>query len=308
MLLSIIVPCYNEEQVVALFYQEAIKHILACNMDYEILFVNDGSKDQTLQECLKLKEKDSHIVVIDFSRNFGKEAAMLAGLKEAKGDYVVIMDSDLQDPPSLLPQMANLLNSDTCDSVATYRVDRKGEPLIRSFFARSFYKLINKFTEVEIVDGARDYRMMKRQMVNAIIDLPEYQRFSKGIFTWVGFRSQYLEYENIQRVAGETKWSFFKLVKYAIEGIVAYTTAPLRLATVIGILMSIVGFSFMLFIVIKAIFFGDPVAGYPSMIVVISLIGGIQLLVLGVLGEYLAKTYMETKRRPNYIIKKRYDE
>ncbi|MDO5085530.1 MAG: glycosyltransferase, partial [Erysipelotrichaceae bacterium] len=182
------------------------------------------------------------------------------------------------------------------------------EPLIRSFFARSFYKLINKFTEVEIVDGARDYRMMKRQMVNAIIDLPEYQRFSKGIFTWVGFRSQYLEYENIQRVAGETKWSFFKLVKYAIEGIVAYTTAPLRLATVIGILMSIVGFSFMMFIVIKAIFFGDPVAGYPSMIVVISLIGGIQLLVLGVLGEYLAKTYMETKRRPNYIIKKRYDE
>ncbi len=306
MKLSIIVPCYNEEGVTHLFYKEAIQHIQKCPCDYELLFVNDGSKDKTLEELKELKEKDEHVFILDFSRNFGKEAAMLAGMRESSGDLVVIMDADLQDPPYLLPEMVRLITEEGYDSVATYRVDRKGEPPIRSFFARKFYKMINKMTEVEIVDGARDYRMMRREMVDAILSMPEVHRFSKGIFTWVGFNTKYLDFENVERVAGETKWSFWKLFKYAIEGIVAFTTFPLRLATIVGFLMSCVGFLFMLYIAIKAILFGDPVAGYPSLIVVITLIGGIQLLVLGVMGEYLAKTYMETKHRPVYIIKKKY--
>lgn len=305
MKLSIIVPCYNEEGVTHLFYNEAIKHIKKCQCNYELLFVNDGSKDKTLNELVELKEKDEHVFIIDFSRNFGKEAAMLAGMKESTGDLVVIMDSDLQDPPYLLPEMVRCILEEGYDSVSTYRVDRKGEPPIRSFFARKFYQLINKMTEVEIVDGARDYRMMTRAMVDAIVAMPEYHRFSKGIFTWVGFKTKYLDFENVERVAGETKWSFWKLFKYAIEGIIAFTTFPLRLATICGCLMSFIGFLFMVFIAIKAILLGDPVAGYPSLIVIITLIGGIQLLVLGVMGEYLAKTYMETKKRPNYIIKKK---
>ena len=305
MKLSIIVPCYNEEGVVGLFYEEAIKHIRKCECEYELIFVNDGSRDKTVEDCLKLKEKDENIVIVDFSRNFGKEAAMLAGLETATGDLVVLMDADLQDPPVLLPEMIRYITEEGYDSVATCRVDRKGEPPIRSWFARQFYKLINKMTEVEIVDGARDYRMMTRDMVNAIISMPEVHRFSKGIFTWVGFKTKYLEFENVERVAGETKWSFWKLFKYAIEGIVAFTTFPLRMATILGFLMSFVGFVFMLYIAIKAILFGDPVAGYPSLIVVITLIGGIQLLVLGVMGEYLAKTYMEVKSRPKYIVKRK---
>ena len=306
MKLSIIVPCYNEEGVVGLYYNEAIKYIKECNMDYELIFVNDGSSDNTISDCLKLKEIDKNVVIVDFSRNFGKEAAMYAGMVTSTGDLVVIMDVDLQDPPKLLPEMVKLITKEGYDSVATYRVDRKGEPPIRSFFARQFYKLINKMTEVEIVDGARDYRMMTRIMVDSIISMGEYHRFSKGIFTWVGFKTKYLEYENVERVAGETKWSFWKLFKYAIEGIVAFTTFPLRIATLIGVFVSFVGFIFMMYIAIKAIVFGDPVAGYPSLIVVITMLGGIQLIVLGVLGEYLAKTYMETKRRPIYIIKKKY--
>lgn len=306
MKLSIIVPCYNEEGVVGLYYNEAIKYIKECNMDYELIFVNDGSSDNTISDCLKLKEIDKNVVIVDFSRNFGKEAAMYAGMVTSTGDLVVIMDVDLQDPPKLLPEMVKLITKEGYDSVATYRVDRKGEPPIRSFFARQFYKLINKMTEVEIVDGARDYRMMTRIMVDSIISMGEYHRFSKGIFAWVGFKTKYLEYENVERVAGETKWSFWKLFKYAIEGIVAFTTFPLRIATLIGVFVSFVGFIFMMYIAIKAIVFGDPVAGYPSLIVVITMLGGIQLIVLGVLGEYLAKTYMETKRRPIYIIKKKY--
>lgn len=306
MKLSIIVPCYNEEGVVGLYYNEAIKYIKECNMDYELIFVNDGSSDNTVSDCLKLKEIDKNVVIVDFSRNFGKEAAMYAGMVTSTGDLVVIMDVDLQDPPKLLPEMVKLITKEGYDSVATYRVDRKGEPPIRSFFARQFYKLINKMTEVEIVDGARDYRMMTRIMVDSIISMGEYLRFSKGIFAWVGFKTKYLEYENVERVAGETKWSFWKLFKYAIEGIVAFTTFPLRIATLIGVFVSFVGFIFMMYIAIKAIVFGDPVAGYPSLIVVITMLGGIQLIVLGVLGEYLAKTYMETKRRPIYIIKKKY--
>lgn len=305
MKLSIIVPCYNEEGVVKLFYAEAIKHIKKCPTDYELIFVNDGSKDNTVQECLELKQNDEKIVIIDFSRNFGKEAAMLAGMKTATGDLVVIMDSDLQDPPKLLPEMVDAIINEGYDSVSTFRADRKGEPPIRSWFARKFYKMINRMTEVEIVDGARDYRMMTRAMVDSIIALPEYHRFSKGIFTWVGYNTKYIEFENVERVAGVTKWSFWKLFKYAIEGIVAFTTFPLKVATFVGCLMSCIGFVFMVYIAIKALLFGDPVAGYPSLVVLITLIGGIQLLVLGVLGEYLAKTYMESKHRPNYFIKRK---
>lgn len=303
MLLTIITPCYNEEETVNYFYDEVIKALKKIDLDYEILFVNDGSKDKTLEKCLELKKRNDKIKIINFSRNFGKEAAMLAGLRESKGDYVVIMDTDLQDPPSLLPEMLEYVQSGEYDSVATYRVSRKGEPPIRSFFARMFYKLINKMVDVEIVDGARDYRLMNRTMVNAILELGEYHRFSKGIFSWVGFKTKYLEYENVERVAGETKWSFWKLFKYAIDGIVGFTTVPLRLATIVGALVSLFGFIYMIYIVFKAVFFGDPVAGFPSLIVIITLLGGIQLLFLGIIGEYLAKTYMESKKRPVYIIK-----
>ena len=304
-LLSIITPCYNEEATIHYFYEETKKYLDTMDVDYEIIFVNDGSKDKTVEECLKVKEKDNNVKILKFSRNFGKEAAMYAGLNEAKGDLVVIMDTDLQDPPKLLPEMYNILQSNEYDSVATYRVNRKGEPPIRSFFARMFYKMINKMIDVEIVDGARDYRMMKRPMVDAIISMSEYHRFSKGIFAWVGFNTKYLEYENVERVAGETKWSFWKLFKYAIDGIVGFTTLPLRLATFTGIFVSMFGFLYMLYIVVKALVFGDPVAGFPSLIVIITLLGGIQLLFLGIIGEYLAKTYMETKKRPIYIIKER---
>ena len=302
-LLSVITPCYNEEQTVELFYEELIKYLPSIDLDYEILFVDDGSKDKTLEKCKKLKKKDSKIKVVSFSRNFGKEAAMYAGLSEAKGDYVVLMDTDLQDPPYLLPDMVKAITEEGYDSAATYRVTRKGEPPIRSFFARKFYKLINSLIDVEIVDGGRDYRIMTRQMVDSILSMKEYHRFSKGIFAWVGYKTKYIEFENVERVAGETKWSFWKLVGYAIEGIVAFTTAPLRIATIAGVIVSLIGFIYMLFIVIKAIAFGDPVAGYPSLICVITLLGGIQLLVLGIIGEYLAKTYMESKKRPVYIIK-----
>lgn len=304
-MLSIITPCYNEEATIHYFYEETKKYLNTMDVEYEIIFVNDGSKDKTIEECLKVKEKDQNVKILNFSRNFGKEAAMYAGLNEAKGDLVVIMDTDLQDPPKLLPEMYNILQSNEYDSVATYRVNRKGEPPIRSFFARMFYKMINKMIDVEIVDGARDYRMMKRPMVDAIISMSEYHRFSKGIFAWVGFNTKYLEYENVERVAGETKWSFWKLFKYAIDGIVGFTTLPLRLATFTGIAVSMFGFLYMLYIVIKALAFGDPVAGFPSLIVIITLLGGIQLLFLGIIGEYLAKTYMETKKRPIYIIKER---
>ena len=274
---------------------------------YEIIFIDDGSKDKTVEECLKLKKEDKNIKIISFSRNFGKEAAILAGLRESIGDYVVIMDADLQDPPALLEEMYNYVESGEYDCAGTYRVTRKGEPPIRSFFARMFYKLINKMIDVEIVDGARDYRLMSRNMVNAILSLPEYNRFSKGIFSWVGFKTKYIEYENVERVAGETKWSFWKLFAYAIDGIVDFTIAPLRIATVSGLIVSLFGFIYMLYIVIKALTIGDPVAGYPSMIAIICLLGGIQLIVIGIVGEYLGKTYMESKARPKYIIKERND-
>lgn len=305
MKLSIIVPCYNEEKSLPFFFEETNKHIMNADMDVEYICVNDGSKDGTLDVLSELKETNSGISIIDFSRNFGKEAALLAGLKESSGDLVVIMDADLQDPPYLLPKMISFIKDEGYDSVATYRVDRKGEPPIRSFFARSFYKLINRISDVEIMDGARDYRMMTRPMVDAILSLSEYHRFSKGIFAWVGFKTKYLAFENVERVAGETKWSFWKLFIYAIEGIVAFTTVPLRIATFFGFFISILAFLYMIFVFVKAILFGDPVQGYPSMMVIILFLGGIQMLSLGILGEYLSKTYMEIKRRPNYIIRNR---
>lgn len=302
-MISIIVPCKNEAAALPLFYPVFKENIDKLNESYELIIVDDGSTDATVQEAMKIKEQDSNIKVISFSRNFGKEAAMLAGLKESKGDYVAIMDADLQDPPSLLKKMYEYVSSGEYDSAATYRVDRKGEPPIRSFFARNFYRLINKMIDVEIVDGARDYRLMNRKMVDAIISLPEYNRFSKGIFAWVGFKTKYVEFENVERVAGETKWSFWKLFAYAIDGIVGFTIAPLRIATYSGVFVSLFGFLYMLYIVLKALFIGDPVAGYPSLIAIICLLGGIQLLVIGIMGEYLGKTYLESKRRPQYVIK-----
>ncbi len=307
-LLSIVVPCYNEQESVSLYYDATEKVLKEMDLDYEVIFVNDGSKDNTIQELKKLYElhKD-HVKVIDFSRNFGKESGLLAGLKHAKGDYVTVMDADLQDPPSFIPKMIEMINEEDVDIVGTRRVSRTGEPPIRSYFARKFYQLINKFSEVEIVDGARDYRMMKRQVVDSILELEEYHRFSKGIFSWVGYKTVYLEYENVERVAGETSWSFWKLFAYAIEGIVAFTVAPLRLATLVGLFISVVTFIAVIFIFIRTLLFKDPVAGWPSMVIIMMFLGGIQLLALGIIGEYLSKTYMETKKRPSYIVKKYYE-
>ena len=307
-LLSIVVPCYNEQETVSLFYDATSKVVDKMDMDYEIIFVNDGSKDNTLEECVKLyKKHPDHVRVIDFSRNFGKEGGLLAGLEYAKGDYITVMDADLQDPPEYLPLMMESINNENYDIVVTRRVSRKGEPPIRSFFARQFYKLINKFTEVEIVDGARDYRLMTRQVVDSILELKEYHRFSKGLFVWVGYKTKYLEYENVERVAGETSWNFWGLAKYAIEGIVAFTTAPLQIATIFGLFISFVALIAMVFIIVRALIFGDPVAGWPSMMTIMLFLGGIQLLAIGIIGEYLSKTYMEVKKRPNYIVKKIYE-
>ena len=306
MKLSIIVPSYNEEKSLPIFYEELSKVLNNLDYTYEVIFVNDGSKDKTLEVLNQIKSTDERITIVDFSRNFGKEAGILAGLRESSGDLIAIMDADLQDPPYLLPMMIDEVIQNGFDSVATYRVDRKGEPPIRSYFARKFYQLINRVSEVEIVDGARDYRLMTRTMVDAILSLSEYHRFSKGIFAWVGFKTKYLAFENVERIAGETKWNFWKLFKYAIEGIVAFTTVPLRISMMFGILVSIMTFVYMVYVVVKALLFGDPVAGYPSMMTIILFLGGIQLLSIGVLGEYLSKTYMEVKHRPNYIIKRKY--
>ncbi|MFV0479265.1 MAG: glycosyltransferase family 2 protein [Anaerorhabdus sp.] len=306
-LLSIVVPCYNEKETVHLFY-DALKAVVdKMDTQYEIIFVNDGSKDSTLEECIKLYNSDPTCVkVIDFSRNFGKESGLLAGLSAAKGDYVTVMDADLQDPPELLVEMMKILKEKDIDVVGTRRVSRVGEPKIRSFFARQFYKLINHFSEVNIVDGARDCRLMTRQVVDSILEIQEYHRFSKGIFVWVGYKTEYLEYKNVERIAGETSWSFWGLLGYAIEGIVAFTVAPLRLATYTGFLISFASFAAMIFIFIRALLFGDAVSGWPSTMVMILFLGGIQLLALGIIGEYLSKTYMEVKKRPNYIIRKVY--
>lgn len=303
-LLTVITPCYNEEQAIPYFYEEIIK--IAKQMketDFEFLFINDGSKDKTLEKLKFLAKKDKRVRYISFSRNFGKEAAMMAGLENAQGDYVTLMDADLQDPPAMLPEMFKILKEEDYDCVGTRRVTRKGEPPIRSFFARMFYKLINKMSKVEMVDGARDYRLMTRQMVDSIISLQEYNRYSKGLFSFVGYNTKWIEYENVERVAGETKWSFWKLFKYAIEGIVAFTTAPLTLSTLLGIILFILALVFIVIIFIKTIVFGDPVSGWPSLACIILFCSGVQLFCLGIMGEYLSKTYLETKKRPIYIVK-----
>lgn len=301
-IISIIVPCYNEEESIPLFYNEITSVLRKLDVDYEILFINDGSSDHTLDILKKLSDSDKHILYLSFSRNFGKEAAMFAGFQNVHGDYIAIMDADLQDPPSLLPGMLEYLESGQYDSVATCRTDREGEPPIRSWFARRFYKLINRFSDVDIVDGARDFRLMKRDMVDAIIAMSEYNRFSKGIFGWVGFRTKWLSYENTERAAGETKWSFWKLFRYAIDGIISFSQMPLNLASWIGTFMTAFSFAAILFIIIRKLIFGDPVAGWASMVCVIVFIGGIQLMILGIIGQYLAKTYMEVKGRPHYIV------
>lgn len=302
-LLSVIVPCYNEQESISLFYQEFIKNedfFQKEDLSFELLFVNDGSKDNTIAEVRKLKELDSRVHLISFSRNFGKEAAMYAGLNESKGDYVVIMDADLQDPPSLLPEMYNYLK-EGYDSAATRRVTRKGEPPIRSFFARQFYKLMRKISSAELMDGARDYRLMTREMVDAILSLSERNRFTKGIYGWVGFQTKWIEFENVERVAGETKWSFWKLFQYSIEGITAFSTAPLTISSVMGVFFCALSFFMILFIIVRKLIFGDPVDGWPSLVCIILFISGVQFLCTGILGQYMAKTYMEVKNRPIYI-------
>lgn len=303
--ISIIVPCYNEEKALPLFYEELQKSIKSFPkiVSFEFLFVNDGSKDNTLKIIKDLAAKDDRVKFISFSRNFGKEAAIFAGLENASGDYVTLMDADLQDPPSLLKEMYESVTKENYDAVGTRRSTRKGEPILRSFFAKLFYKLINKMTSIEMVDGARDYVFMKRCVVDAIISLKEYNRYTKGLFSFVGFNVKWIEYKNIQRVAGETKWSFWKLTKYALEAITAFSTTPLVLASVIGFLFCIISFLMIIFIIGKTLMFGDPAIGWPSLVCIIFMLSGIQLFFLGIIGQYLAKTYLEVKQRPIYIVK-----
>ena len=307
-LLTVVVPCYNEEEAIPFFYEEMLKTIEVFNKDFpsvefEMLFIDDGSKDKTLKVLREYNEKDKRVRYVSFSRNFGKEAGIYAGLDNAKGDYVVIMDADLQDPPSLLPEMFKAVTEEGFDSAATRRVTRKGEPVIRSFFARMFYKLMARISKTEIVDGARDYRIMTRQMVNAILSMGEYNRFTKGIYGWVGFETKWFEYENVERVAGETKWSFWKLFMYSIEGVIGFSTAPLVISSFFGILCMLLAFVMSVFIIIRKLIYGDPTSGWPSLVCIIMLIGGMQLSCIGIVGEYLAKTYLETKHRPIYIAK-----
>ena len=303
--ISIIVPCYNEEKALPLFYEELEKNIktFSDNLDFEILFVNDGSKDNTLNIIKELAEKDNRIKYVSFSRNFGKESAIFAGLENSSGDYVTLMDADLQDPPSLLLQMYKSVTEEDYDAVGTRRVTREGEPIIRSFFARIFYKLINHLTNFEMVDGARDYVFMKRIVADAIISLKEYNRYSKGLFSFVGFKVKWIEYKNIKRVAGETKWSFWKLTKYALEGITAFSTTPLLLSSIIGLIFCLVSFLLIIAIIIKTLIFGDPTSGWPSLVCIVFMVSGIQLFSLGIIGQYLSKTYLEVKNRPIYIVK-----
>ena len=302
--ISIVVPCYNEEEVLSYFYKEMKKQEREMNyVSFEYIFVDDGSRDNTLKVLKKLASKDKSVYYLSFSRNFGKEAAMYAGLSRATGDYVTIMDADLQDPPFMLTEMYHGIVDEGYDCVATRRVTRKGEPVIRSFFARRFYKIINRLSNIEMVDGARDFRLMTRQMVNSILELKEYNRYTKGLFSFVGYRTKWLEYENVERRAGETKWSFFGLFAYALEGIIAFSTKPLIISAIIGLLFFIISFIMIFVIIIKTLLFGDPVSGWPSTICIIFFVSGVQLFCMGIFGMYLSKTYLEAKRRPVYIIK-----
>lgn len=304
--ISIVVPCYNEEKSLPLFY-DAINKVSKKmkKLDFEFLFVNDGSLDNTLDVCKKLAKKDKRVKYISFSRNFGKEAGIYAGLENSTGDYVTLMDADLQDPPELLIEMYRLIKEECYDTVGTRRVTRKGEPPIRSFLARCFYKIINKMSKVEMVDGARDYRLMTRQVVDSILSMKEYNRYSKGLFSFVGFKTKWLEYENVERVAGETKYNVWKLFMYAFEGIIAFSTAPLWIAAFIGIIFCIISFIAIVAIIIKTLCFGDPVGGWPSLVCIIFMVSGIQLFCIGIIGAYLSKTYLETKNRPVYIVKEK---
>lgn len=301
-LISIIVPCYNEQEALTVFYNELTETLNAMDCAYELILINDGSDDGTLDIMRRLADQDNNIIFISFARNFGKEAAMYAGFCNASGDYVAVMDADMQDPPSLLPQMMQILTVNNYDSVAARRADRKGEPLIRSWFAKKFYQIINKISDAEIVDGARDFRLMKKEMADAIISMGEYNRFSKGIFGWIGFNTYWLAYDNVERVAGKTKWNFWKLFKYALDGIINFSHIPLDIASWSGIGMTLASVVILVLIIIRRLIFGDPVAGWASTICIIIFIGGVQLFCLGVMGQYIAKTYMETKHRPHYII------
>lgn len=306
-MLSVIIPCYNEEENIAPFYEELMKHVSFLaerDMDLEVLYIDDGSRDHTVQEIRKLRETDERVHMVSFSRNFGKEAAMYAGLENAVGDYVVFMDADLQDPPSLLAEMFSYIDQGY-DTVATRRVSRKGEPPIRSFFARRFYHLMKRISRTEIMDGARDYRLMTRQVVDAILSMKEYNRFTKGIFGWVGFETKWLEYENVERARGETKWSFWKLFVYSLDGIAAFSTVPLMLASVVGVLFCLIAFLMIIFIIVRKLIFGDPVSGWPSLVCIILMTSGVQFFCTGILGQYLAKTYMEVKNRPIYLVKEK---
>ena len=303
-IISIVVPCHNEEEMVPIFHKEitAVSEQLP-DAVFEMIFVNDGSKDATLAELKRVASLDERVHYLSFSRNFGKEAAMVAGLRHATGNYVAVMDADLQDPPALLVEMVALIRTGEYDCIGTKRLDRKGEPPIRSFFARQFYQLINRISDTEIVDGARDFRLMTRQMVDAVLEMTEYNRFSKGIFSWVGFETKYLSYENQERVAGKTTWSFWSLFKYSLDGIVAFSEAPLAIAAFTGFLSFAVAILAALILTVRTLVFGNATSGWTSLIVIILGMGGLQLLCLGILGKYLGKTFMETKRRPLYILK-----
>ncbi len=303
--ISIVCPCLNEELALPAFYEALKAQVFSALPEetFEVLFINDGSRDGTLDWLKKAHAADSRIQYLSFSRNFGKEAALYAGLEHASGDYVCVMDCDLQDPPKLIPEMLRTIRSSGADCVASRRVTRKGEPRIRSAFARMFYKLINRISDTEFVDGARDFRMMTRQMTDAVLRVTEYHRFSKGIFMWVGFETEWLEYENVERVAGETKWSFWKLFRYAMEGIVSFSVVPLRIATALGCIASAAALIYMLIRFVIAVLFGNPVAGYPSLLVIMLFLGGTILLCLGIIGEYVARTYIQSKNRPIYIEK-----
>lgn len=302
--ISIIVPCYNEEKSLPLFYEELNKHMNEFeNTDFELIFINDGSTDHTLAYLKNLAKNDARVKYISFSRNFGKESAIYAGLEHASGDYVTLMDADLQDPPSLLLEMYKSVTEENFDAVGTRRVNRKGEPIIRSFFARLFYKIINRMSKIEMVDGARDYILMKRVVVDSILSLKEYNRYSKGLFSFVGFRVKWIEYENVKRVAGETKWSFWKLLSYALEGITAFSTTPLIFSSLLGLLFCLVSFIFIMIIIVKTLLLGDPTSGWPSLVCIIFMVSGIQLFSLGIIGQYLSKTYLEVKKRPIYIVR-----
>lgn len=306
MTISIIIPCFNEEESLPLFYAEMEKIKQQIKEGFEYIFVNDGSKDRTLQVLRDLNQTDRNVHYLSFSRNFGKEAALYAGLQHATGDYVTVMDADLQDPPALLIQMKNMLDENAeLDCVGTRRTTREGEPLIRSFFSKMFYKLINKISQVEMVDGTRDFRLMRRQMVDAILEVSEYNRFSKGIFAWVGFKTEYLEYKNVERVAGQTSWNFWQLFNYSLEGIINFSDAPLTIAFVGGVVACLLAFFLIIIVIIRTLIFGDPTSGWPSMISIILFLGGFQLLTIGILGKYIGKIFMETKKRPIYVIKER---